>query len=106
LRKRIMENVYYFEEKERKDVIKILESEQDDFFKRMGFTVRESDLLGSVRKGYFLYLKANSEELDRAEKKLEGLALKKLMGEEKKIISAAFAREEENAACGMGMIFG
>jgi hypothetical protein len=101
-----MENVYYYEDKVSKDVKEILESEDDDFFKRIGFTVRECKLLGSVRKGYFLYLKANSEELDRAEKRLEGTGLEKLMGEEKKIVTSAFITEEENAASGMGMIFG
>ncbi len=101
-----MENVYFYEDKVAKDVKKILESEEDDFFKRIGFTVRECSLLGSDRKGFFLYLKANSEELDRAEKKLDGLGLKKLAGEEKKVITKAFIDEEENAASGMGMIFG
>lgn len=101
-----MENVYYYEDKVSNDVKKIIESEEDDFFKRIGFTVRECSLLGSDRKGYFLYLKANSEQLDRAEKKLEGLGLQKLTGEEKKIVTAAFIAEEENAASGMGMIFG
>jgi hypothetical protein len=101
-----MENVYFYEDKVSKDVKKILESEEDDFFKRIGFTVRECDLLGSDRKGYFLYLKANSEKLDRAEKKLEGLGIQKLTGEEQKLIIRAFIAEEENAASGMGMIFG
>ncbi len=101
-----MENVYFYEDKVSKDVKKILESEEDDFFKRLGFTVRECKLLGSERKGYFLYLKANSEQLDRAEKKLEGLGLEKLMGEEKKLVTAAFIAEEDNAASGMGMMFG
>jgi len=101
-----MENVYFYEEKVNKDIKKILESEEDDFFKRIGFTVRECDLLGSDRKGYFLYLKANSEELEKAEKKLEGLGIQKLIGEEQKLITRAFIEEEENAASGMGMIFG
>ncbi len=101
-----MENVYYYDDKVSKDVKKILESEEDDFFKRIGFTVRECKLLGSDRKGYFLYLKANSEELDRAEKKLDGMGLEKLVGDEKKLVVAAFIAEEDNAASGMGMIFG
>ena len=101
-----MENVYFYEDKVSNDVKKILESEEDDFFKRLGFTVRECKLLGSERKGYFLYLKANSEQLDRAEKKLEGLGLEKLIGEEKKLVTAAFIAEEDNAASGMGMMFG
>ncbi len=101
-----MENVYFYEDKVSKDVKKILESEEDDFFKRIGFTVRECNLMGSDRRGYFLYLKANPEELDRAEKKLEGLWIQKLTGEEHKLITRAFIAEEENAASGMGMIFG
>jgi hypothetical protein len=102
-----MENVYFYEDKVSKDVKEILESEEDDFFRRLGFTVRECcKLLGSERKGYFLYLKANSENLDRAEKKLVGLGLEKLIGEEKKLVTAAFIAEEDNAASGMGMMFG
>lgn len=98
-----MESVYYYEDKVSKDVAKVLE---DDFFKRIGYTVRECKLLGSERKGYFLYIKSNSENLDRAEEKLKGLGLEKLTGEEKKIVTAAFIAEEESAASGMGMIFG
>src|SRR5659263_244284 len=99
----IMESVYFYEEDVSKDISKILE---EDFFKRLGFTVRECSLLGSQRKGYFLYIKANSEDIDRAEKKFEGVGIKKLIGEEMKIVTAAFIAEEENAASGMGMIFG
>ena len=98
-----MESVYFYEEDVSKDVSKILE---DDFFKRLGYTVRECSLLGSERKGYFLYIKANSEDIDRAEKKFEGIGLKKLIGEELKTVTSAFIAEEENAASGMGMIFG
>ena len=99
-----MEAVYFYEDSISKNVLKVLE---DDFFKRVGYTVRECcQLLGSERKGYFLYIKANSEDIDRAEEKFEGLGLEKLSGEEKKLVAAAFVAEEENAASGMGMIFG
>lgn len=98
-----MESVYFYEDDVSQDISKILE---DDFFKRIGFTVRECSLLGSQRKGNFLYIKANSEDIDRAEEKFEGVGLKKLIGEEKKEVTAAFVAEEENAASGMGMIFG
>lgn len=98
-----MESVYFYDEDASKNVAKVLE---DDFFKRIGYTVRDCRLLGSERKGYFLYIKANSENIDRAEEKLEGCGIEKLMGEEKKIVTAAFIAEEENAASGMGMIFG
>ena len=98
-----MESVYFYEDKVSKDVAKVLE---DDFFKRVGYTVRECELMGSERIGYFLYIKANSEDIDRAEKKFEGIGLEKLTGEEKKLVTTAFIAEEENAASGMGMIFG
>lgn len=99
-----MESVFFYEDVVSKDVSKILE---EDFFKRIGFVVRECNLLGSDRKGYFLYIKANSEDIDRVQEKFEGgIGVQKLMGEEKKKIIAAFKAEEENAASGMGMIFG
>ena len=98
-----MESVYYYEDVASKDISKILE---DDFFKRIGFTVRECNLLGSQRKGNFLYIKANPQDIELAEKKLEGAGLTKLVGDEKKIITDAFIAEEENAASGIGMIFG
>lgn len=98
-----MESVYFYEDKVSKDMATVLEN---DIFKRIGYTVRECKLLGSERKGYFLYIKANSEDIDRAEEKFEGVGLEKLIGEEKKIVTAAFIAEEENAASGMGMMFG
>jgi len=98
-----MESVYYYEDAKNKDVLTILD---DDFFKRIGYTVRESVLMGSQRKGSFLYIKGSPEDIDRAEKMFEGLELLKLTGDENKIITAAFVAEEESAASGMGMIFG
>ena len=98
-----MESVYYYEDAKNKDVLTLLD---DDFFKRMGYTVRECKLMGSQRKGSFLYIKASPEDIDRAEKMSESLKLLKLTGEENKIITAAFVAEEESAASGMGMIFG
>lgn len=98
-----MESVYFYEDVASKDISKILE---DDFFKRIGFTVRECSLLGSERKGSFLYIKANPEDIELAEKKFEGIGLTKLIGDENKIVTSAFIAEEENAASGMGMIFG
>ena len=98
-----MESVYYYEDAKNKDVLTLLD---DDFFKRIGYTVRECKLMGSQRKGSFLYIKASPEDIDRAEKMSESLKLLKLTGEENKIITAAFVSEEESAACGMGMIFG
>lgn len=98
-----MESVYYYEDTKNKDVLNILE---DDFFKRIGYTVRECKLMGSQRKGSFLYIKGSSEDIEKAEKMFDALKLSKLTGEENKIITDAFVAEEESAASGMGMIFG
>jgi hypothetical protein len=98
-----MESVYFYEDKVNKDVLIVLE---DDFFKRLGYIVRECQLLGSERKGYFLYIKANSEDIDRAEKKFEGLGFEKLIGAEKKVVTESIVAEQENAASGMGLMFG
>jgi hypothetical protein len=98
-----MESVYYYEDAKTKDVLALLD---DDFFKRLGYTVRECKLMGSQRKGSFLYIKGSPEDIDRAEKMSEALKLLKLTGEENTVITAAFVSEEESAASGMGMIFG
>lgn len=98
-----MESVYFYEDKVNKDVLNVLE---DDFFKRLGYIVRECQLLGSGRKGYFLYIKANSEDIDRAEKKFEGLGFEKLTGAELKVVTGYINAEQENAASGMGLMFG
>lgn len=98
-----MESVYYYEDTKNKDVLAILE---DDFFKRIGYTVRDCKHMGSQRNGSFLYIKGRPEDIDNAEKMFESLNLLKLGGEEAELITAAFVEEEESAACGIGMIFG
>ncbi len=98
-----MESVYFYEDTVNKDVTNVLE---DDFFKRLGYIVRECVLLGSERKGYFLYIKANSEDIDRAEKKFDGLGFEKLIGEELKVVTQSINAEQDNAASGMGLMFG
>ncbi|HIH43674.1 MAG TPA: hypothetical protein HA257_00910 [Candidatus Methanoperedenaceae archaeon] len=98
-----MENVYFYDEKASKDITKLLE---DDYFKRLGYIVRECRLLGSQRKGCFLYIKGQSENLDRAEEMLKKIGIEKLAGEEKKVIVKAILEEEDAAAQGMGLIFG
>ncbi len=85
-----MEAVYFYNDKVGKDVAKLL---KEDNFKHIGYAIRECKLLGSEREGYFLYLVANSEEIDRIEKKLEGLGLEKLMGSEKKAVADNLAKE-------------
>lgn len=98
-----MEEIYFYSEENSKKVNKLLE---DDYFKRLGYILRECKLLGSDRKGYFLYIKAESEAIERAEEMLKEVEIEKILGEEKERIVKAILEEEESAAAGMGAIFG
>lgn len=97
-----MESVYFYEEKISKDITKIL---KDDEFMRISYIIRDSKTLLSERKGYIIYIQASQDEMNSIEQKLKDLGAEELTGEEKAIIDAIKA-EEENAATGIGMIFG
>jgi hypothetical protein len=102
-----MEVVYFYEEKEKKPVDKLL---AEEFFKRLGPGVREAVLMGTGRKaGYYLYVKAeNPEKMKEALRLIEEskIPLTKLAGEEEQKVLEAIHKEEEEAASGMGTIFG
>ena len=102
-----MEAVYYFEDKDKKAVDKLV---SDEFFKRLGVLDREAKLMGTKRtSGYYLYVKADSpDKFKTAQDKIaeSKLPLTKLSGEEEKAVVEAIKREEEEAASGMGAIFG
>ena len=102
-----MEAVYYFEDKVKKDVDTL---ESDEFFKRLGVLDREAKLMGTKRtSGYYLYVKADSpDKFKIAEGKIaeSKIPMTKLAGEEEKAVIDAIKQEEEEAASGMGAIFG
>ena len=102
-----MEAVYYFEDKDKKDVDKL---ESDEFFKRLGVLDREAKLMGTKRTaGYYLYVRADSpDKFKVAQEKIaeSKLPLTKLSGEEEKAVIDAIKKEEDEAASGMGAIFG
>lgn len=102
-----MEAAYYYDSKIKADVEKLLE---DEFFKRLGPVDREAKLLGTKRdSGFYLYVKAAAaEKFEEAVKKIaeSKLPLEKLSGEEEKQVFDAIHREEDEAAEGMGAIFG
>ena len=102
-----MEIVYFYDAKHKKDVDTLLE---DEFFKRLGPSVREAALIGGKRKeGYYLYVKAESaDKMKTAEEKIatSKIPLVKLSGEEEKHVLNSIHEEEEAAASGMGAIFG
>jgi len=102
-----MEAVYYYEDKNKKDVETLL---SDEFFKRLGPIDREAKLMGTQRKaGYYLYVRAeNPEKFKMAEDKIaeSKIPMTRLAGEEEKAVIDAVHREEDEAAEGMGAIFG
>ena len=102
-----MEAVYYFEDKDKKEVEKL---EADEFFKRLGVLDREAKLMGTKRTaGYYLFVKADSpDKFKVAEEKIaeSKVPLTKLSGEEAQAVVDAIKREEDEAAEGMGAIFG
>lgn len=102
-----MEAVYFYEEKDKKSVDKLLE---DEFFKRLGPSVRDAGIMGTQRKsGYYLYVKAdNPEKMKEAVRLIDEskIPVVKIAGDEEKHILDYVHKEEDEAAAGMGAIFG
>lgn len=98
-----MDSVYFYDRKIEKDVIKTL---KDDEFMWVSYITRESNVLHSGKEGCILYIKANTEETNSIEQKLKELGAEKITGVEEKTIIDTIKTEEDNAASGMGMIFG
>ncbi|HTY91184.1 MAG TPA: hypothetical protein VMC84_08420 [Methanocella sp.] len=102
-----MEAVYFYDDKEKKPVDKLLEEE---FFKRLGPSVREAAIMGTSRKtGYYLYVRAdNPEKMKEAVRLIDEskIPIAKITGDEEKHILDYVHKEEDEAAAGMGAIFG
>jgi hypothetical protein len=96
-----MDSVYFYNEKIGKDVANVL---KEDNFRHISSTIRDST--NPERKGYFLYTQTTPEDMKLLGEKLKDLGAEKVEGEEEKKIIDAIKAEEENAASGMGMIFG
>ncbi len=98
-----MESVHFYEKKLEKDVVNIL---KDDEFMRISHVIRESNMLHDEKKGCVLYVKGSQEETDSISQKLKDVGAEKISGEEEKTIIDTFKAEEDNAASGIGLIFG
>jgi hypothetical protein len=102
-----MEAAYYYDSKNKADVEKLMETE---FFKRLGPIDREAKLLGTKREsGNYLYVKAASADKFKEAESLiaeSNIPFTKLSGDEEKQVFDAIHKEEEEAAEGMGAIFG
>ena len=98
-----MELVYTYAMESSKDMTRMLDEE---FWKRLGPTVRECKAMGLEKEGMCLYIKARDELAEEARKLLAGTAAKELMGEEGEKLLKAFRDEAEAAEAGMGAMFG
>lgn len=98
-----MEIVYFYDKKMEKDFTKILKSDE---FMRIDYFVRECNVLHSERNGCIVYIRASSDEIKSIEQKFKDLGAEKVTGDEERTVISTFKAEEDNAATGMGMIFG
>jgi len=96
-----MDSVYFYNEKIGKDIENVL---KEDSFRHISSTIREST--NPERKGHFLYIQTTPEDMKILDEKLKDICAEKVEGEEEKKIIGDIKAEEENAASGMGMIFG
>jgi len=98
-----MELVYVYPMESGKDMMKMLDEE---FWKRLGPTVRECKAMGIDKAGMCLYIKAKDELALEAKKLLADTAAKELAGEDGESLLKAFRDEAEAAEAGMGAMFG
>jgi hypothetical protein len=98
-----MELVYTYAMESSKDMNKMLDEE---FWKRLGPTVRECKAMGLEKEGMCLYIKARDELAEEARKLLAGTAAKELKGDDAEMLLKAFRDEAEAAEAGMGAMFG
>jgi len=98
-----MELVYVYPMENSKDMLKMLDEE---FWKRLGPTVRECKAMGLDKDGMCIYIKARDELAEEARKLLADTAAKEQKGEEGEKLMKAFRDEAEAAEAGMGAMFG
>lgn len=96
-----MDSVYFYNEKIGKDIVNIL---KEDSFRHISSMIRDSS--NPAKKGYFIYIQTTPEDMKLLDTKLKYICAEKIEGEEAKKIIDSIKAEEENAASGMGMIFG
>ncbi len=98
-----MELVYTYLMDSDKAMKKMLDEE---FWKRLGPTVRECRAMSLEKDGICIYIKAKDELALEARKLLADTAAKELQGEEAEALLRAFREEAEAAEAGMGAMFG
>jgi hypothetical protein len=98
-----MELVYTYPMENSKDMLKMLDEE---FWKRLGPTLRDCKAMGLDKDGMCIYIKARDELAEEARKLLTESAAKELKGEEGEKLLKAFQDEAEAAEAGIGAMFG
>ena len=98
-----MELVYAYAMESSKEMQKMLDEE---FWKRLGPTVRECKAMGQEKEGICLYIKARDDLALEARKLLAETTAKELKGEDAEMLLKAFRDEAEAAEAGMGAMFG
>ena len=98
-----MELVYTYPMENSKDMLKMLDEE---FWKRLGPTLRECKAMGLDKDGMCIYIKARDELAEEARKLLADTDTKELKGDEGEKLLKAFQDEAEAAEAGMGAMFG
>ncbi len=98
-----MELVYIYSLDKSKEMQKMLDEE---FWKRLGPTVRDCKAMGLDKEGMCLYIKAKDELAEEAQKLLADTGAKELKDEEGEALLRAFREEAEAAEAGMGAMFG
>ncbi|MDM7912541.1 MAG: hypothetical protein QUS09_05530 [Methanotrichaceae archaeon] len=98
-----MELVYSYGTESEKAMNKLLDEE---FFKRLGPTVRECKAMGLEKGGFCMYIKARDDLAEEAKKLLADSPAKPLAGDEGEKLLKAFRDEAESAEAGMGALFG
>ena len=100
-----MEAVYFFTYEQERELNKVLDQ---DFFKRIGPTLREAKILGiENRDGFFVYLSSPEDSIKKAEELLKETAqVERLYDKELEEVINKIKVEDKNAQAGMGLIFG
>ena len=105
-----MEFVYEIDAAKQNELKKVLEMDPyaDDSFSRLGYTLKDSAVVGLPAGKIVLYFKCEEEAKGKAfAQKLKAVAdLREVAGEGREKVLGIIHAEEENAAAGFGSIFG
>ena len=98
-----MEEIYFYKSKDEKEIKKILNLDE---FMRLSFTERITSY--NNESGFFILISGDKSTLDSLELvfKHNEIKIEKLETFIKSATLSKFKDTEENAACGMGLIFG